>query len=71
MISPTLLLRAARSAQPTTWLLLSGFVSLCAAGALIVLTSAIMLRSSSERMTNERLDAAYGESGWRETGLGR
>ena len=57
MISPTLLLRTARSAQPTTWLLLSGFVSLCAAGALIVLTSAIMLRSSSERMTNERLDA--------------
>ena len=57
MLSPNSLLRAIRQAQPTTWLLLSGFLSLCSAGALIVVTSAIILRSSSERMTAERLEA--------------
>ena len=57
MPSPSSFLRAIRQVQPTTWLLLSGFVSLCAAGALIVGTSAIILRSSSERTVGDRLDA--------------
>ena len=57
MLSPRPLMRAIRQVQPTTWLLLSGFVSLCAAGALIVGTSTFILQSSSERTTEDRLEA--------------
>ena len=48
--------RALRDVQPTTWLLLSGFVSLCVAGALIVGTMLVILRSAGEREAMERID---------------
>ena len=49
-------MRTLRKVESTTWLLLSGFVSLCLTSALLFSITAVLLRNSAERDEMRRID---------------